>query len=362
MKVFYSFYSLSFELFGFYMKDKKIWIGLIISLICIVYFVTRSGFDWHKIWQVTKSAEYLWFIPATIIFIFSFYLRAVRWQIFMAPIQYLPVKRLIPSLMIGFMGNSVLPARLGELIRPYVLGKKENISISAILATVVIERIFDFVCLFLLLGIVLLFLKPSSTAVNIEGISLLDIQKASYIFLIFVIGILVVSILLKKYPDKSIIGLKKIFGFLPGGWIDKLVRFIKSYINGLQILHQPKQIMLSIFYSFAVWIAVALEILFVQYAFHLGTVSLFEPIFIMGVIAFAVAIPSAPAYIGTYHVAGSIALQLLGKDPNIASSFAMILHASQVIPIIAIGFYYLWKEGLTLRDAMNQMKEGRPAA
>jgi hypothetical protein len=338
-------------------KDKKIWIGLIISVVCIVYFI--SGIDWRKVWLITESAQYLWLIPATIVLFGSFYLRAVRWQIFMDPIRHLPVKRLFPSMMIGFMGNSILPARLGEFIRPYVLGKKENISISATLATVVIERIFDGICLLFLLAIVLLFFAPKLATNTDVFISLPKIQVISYSFLAVNIAILIFLYLLKKYPEKSVAVVKKIFGFLPTRWLDKLAHLLLSFVAGLQFLHQPKQIILATLYSFAVWITVALEVLLIQYVFHLNTLPLSAPIFIMVIIAFGVMLPSAPAYIGPYHAACRGAMRLLGVDVNTAIGFSVILHASQVILVVIVGFYYLWKEGLKLSEVSNSVTSNK---
>lgn len=339
------------------LKDKKIWIGLIISILCIGYFI--KGISWREAWIIMLTAQYLWLIPATIAFLLSFYLRAVRWQIFMDPIKHLPVKRLIPSLMIGFMGNSVLPARLGELIRPYVLGKKENLSISAALATVVVERIFDGICMLFLLAIVLLFFAPAISSNTNDFINLPRIRLISYTFLAVNIAILIFLYLLIKYPDKSVTIIKKIFGFLPVHWVDKLGHLLLSFVDGLHILHQPKQIFLASFYSFAVWITVAIEILFVQYAFHLGSLPLSAPIFIMIIVAIGVMLPSAPGYVGPYHAACRGALVLLGVEVNTAIGFAVILHASQVIVVILVGFYYLWKEGLKLSDVSKNVTSNK---
>ncbi|MCX7919608.1 MAG: flippase-like domain-containing protein [bacterium] len=339
------------------MKDKKLWIGLIISVLCIIYFI--KGINWREAWQIMRTAQYIWLIPATVVFLFSFWLRAVRWQIFIDPVKHLPVKRLLPSLMIGFMGNSVLPARLGELIRPYVLGKKEKLSISAALATVVIERIFDGICMLFLLAIVLLFFAPTISSSTDSFISLPKIQAISYTFLAVNIAILFFLYLLKKYPEKLVALFTKLFGFLPEHWLEKLTHLLYSFVDGLHILHQPKQIILASFYSLAVWLTVALEILFVQYAFGLGSLSWSAPIFVMIIIAIGVMLPSAPGYVGPYHAACRSALVLLGVDVNIAVGFAVILHASQVIPIIAIGFYYLWREGLSLSEVSNSVTSTR---
>ncbi|MFB3895082.1 MAG: lysylphosphatidylglycerol synthase transmembrane domain-containing protein [bacterium] len=339
------------------LKDKKIWIGLIISILCIAYFI--KGIDWRQAWTIMESAQYLWLIPAIIAFLISFYFRIIRWQIFMDPIKKLPIKRLTPSLMIGFMGNSVLPARLGELIRPYVLAKKEQLSFSAALATVVIERIFDGICMLFLLAVVLMFFAPAISSNTDSFITLPKIQAISYTFLAVNIAIIIFLYLLKKYPDKIVAMFRKIFRFLPVHWLDKLSHLLLSFVDGLHILHQPKQIILASIYSFGVWITSAIQILFVQYAFHLGSLPLSAPIFIMVIIAIGVMLPSAPGYVGPYHAACRGALILLGVEINTAIGFAVILHASQVIVIVLIGFYYLWREGLSLGETMHQMKVER---
>ena len=128
---------------------KKFIIGLVISSV-FLYLAFRKV-DYSELWSALKEANYWYIIPNIILVILSMWMRAYRWRFMIDPIKKVGLSRLFSSVMIGFMANNVLPARLGEFVRAYSLGTKENISRSATFATIVIERIFDgFSLLFIL--------------------------------------------------------------------------------------------------------------------------------------------------------------------------------------------------------------------
>ena len=128
---------------------KKFIIGLLVSLV-FLYLAFRKV-DFSELWSALKGANYWYILPNIVLVILSMWMRAYRWKFMIHPIKKVGLGRLFSTVMIGFMANNVLPARLGEFVRAYSLGAKENISKSATFATIVIERIFDgFAILFIL--------------------------------------------------------------------------------------------------------------------------------------------------------------------------------------------------------------------
>lgn len=342
-------------------KEKKFWVGVLSSLLFGFLFAYKV--PWHEVYSNVKNTQYIWLIPSVFFLLLSFLFRAFRWRIYLLKIKDIPATKLLPALFIGFMGNSLLPMRMGEFIRAYVLGKTKQISISTSLATIVVERIFDGFALIVLFIFILLFLSfGSNNTANIPT-KLLHLLLA--IFLLFNLLILLLLIYLRRKPDKTIKLLVNLFSFLPTHWLQKIEHLLHSFVDGLSSLQNIRQILIAGFYSLFVWLAITLNVYFILVAFGLGSslghLGIFAAIFQTVIIAMAVAIPAAPGYIGTYDKASQWALSFFSAyvlqnttaslpiiDLAKATGITLILHASQMIPIILVGLIYLWKENISL--------------
>ena len=138
------------------MNKYGYWFGFVLSLFFLVIFFRKI--DLVTIWNSFLSVEYLYVIPLVVFNIFSFWVRAKRWQYLLAPIKKIKISPLFHATAIGFLANNILPARIGELVRAYVLGSKEKISKTSSFATIVVERLFDGFTILLLFLVVILFL------------------------------------------------------------------------------------------------------------------------------------------------------------------------------------------------------------
>ena len=123
------------------MKRFRLWIGIIISILCL--YIAFQGLHFGDFWQVIQSVNYWWIIPSVMVYTLAVVIRTWRWRSMLRPIADVPLRRLWPVVVIGYMGNNMYPARAGEVLRSYVLRRREGISMSASLATVVLERLFD---------------------------------------------------------------------------------------------------------------------------------------------------------------------------------------------------------------------------
>ena len=90
-----------------------------------------------------KAANYWWIAPGVVAYFIGVWARTWRWHYLLRPIKPIPLKTMWPVVVIGYMGNNIYPFRAGEVIRAYVLKRKESVSISASIATILVERIFD---------------------------------------------------------------------------------------------------------------------------------------------------------------------------------------------------------------------------
>ena len=122
-------------------NNWRIWIGLAVSGLFLLLLLLRV--DRQEIVSALSNANYLYVAPAIGLYFIAVYFRSIRWAYLLSPIGPFPVNRLYPVVIIGYMANNLLPARLGELVRSYYLAQRETVSGSTALATVAVERVYD---------------------------------------------------------------------------------------------------------------------------------------------------------------------------------------------------------------------------
>src|SRR5512139_1698025 len=123
------------------MKRWQFWFGILISAL-FLYLVLRK-IDYAQLWQVLKAANYWWLIPGVAVYFIALWVRSWRWHYLLRPLKAIPTQVMFPIVTMGYAGNNIFPARAGEVVRAVVLKRKQDVSISASLATVIIERVFD---------------------------------------------------------------------------------------------------------------------------------------------------------------------------------------------------------------------------
>ena len=138
------------------MKNWKSWIGFVISM-GILYLAFRR-IDLQLLLKSLQGANYLYLFPIVVIIFVNMALRALRWGYLLRPIKKIGFLNLFASILIGFMANNVLPVRMGEFVRAYIIGRSERIRKSASFATVMVERLFDGLTVLGLLVVVLTFI------------------------------------------------------------------------------------------------------------------------------------------------------------------------------------------------------------
>lgn len=308
--------------------------GVLISLVFL--YLAFQKVELRKIVEASKEANYIHLFPAFIFLILWAFFRVVRWKYLLLPAKNIGLASLFSATMIGFMANNLLPARMGELIKVYFIGKRENISKSLSMATVILERVFD-VLIILIFLVLLLIISPFPQWVDKAGYIVTGVL-GTVIFLLF---------MLKFKADYSLIVSNKIFYFLPDKITIRINKILKSFIAGLNVLGTPKYILLIIIYSFLAWIASGIMIYFVLLAFNIN-LPLYASFFVLVVVSLGIAIPSSPGFIGTYHFFCIVALSVFGVSKDIAGSFSIFFHALGYIPLTLTGLICLWRENISL--------------
>jgi len=337
----------------------KFWIGIAISVICL--FIVFRGIDFAKVFDAMKSVNFLFIAISVILQLAVIWLRAERWKYLLMPVKPLTFKHLVPATMIGFMANNILPARAGEFIRAYVIGKKENISKTSAFATIVIERVFDMLTMlgFLLIEILTMKFPKTSHSGGISSlISESALEKIGIISTVFVLSLLAFLILLKELPNQTTQCIKFICKPLPASLSHKALEFVHSFRLGLRVLDTRSHIFWVIFWSLAVWLTAIVGGWAVLRAFDLR-LSFMAAMFINVIIAFSAALPSSPGYVGPFHAAVSagVLFFLPTLDKSMVAGIAIIFHLTCIIPITLAGLYYLWKENMSIAEIQHVEKE-----
>lgn len=322
----------------------KFWIGIIIGVLFL--FLAFRKVDLDEISIALKSAKYLYTIPAILLTILGLWLRSLRWHFMLQQIKRIGLNSLFSATMIGFMANYIFPARLGEFVRAYAIGEKEQISKSASFATIIFERILDGITVLTCLLILFIFFSFPLPNWMKNGVYL---AGGIYIFsLLFLI-------LLKLQTGKILKMVQFIVRPLPEKMQDKLLGILNSFITGLQILHDFKNILICILLSIITWIppGIIVHLILTSVDIHLP---LHVSYFILTIFCIGVMIPSAPGFIGTIQFLSVACLALYGISRSQALSFSILFQISQYIPIIIIGLIYFFIEGFSFAQIKRSQK------
>jgi len=294
-----------------------------------------------------KQANYYMFIPALMILAISLVIRTWRWHWLLYQTKMARFYSLFSSLMIGTAANMVLPARAGEFIRAYFLGRREKISKTTAFATIVVERIFDglTILLFLLLVVILTGAKSD------------EIKYMGYLGTAFYLGV-VVGLFLLYFRRDFLVRLIK--ALLPQPLAAKITGILDAFLEGIQVMRNSRQLFTVVLLSLATWVGFALSFWPILLAFDFGApVPYYAPFLVIAFDALGLTIPGAPAGIGIFQYVTILALRiaftlsganLAANFDEVAAVFSLVLHFSQVAPEVLIGLYCFLRENVSLRE------------
>jgi uncharacterized protein (TIRG00374 family) len=249
---------------------------------------------------------------------------------------------MFPIVAIGYMGNNIYPARAGEVLRAIVLKRKQDISISPSLATIIVERVFDGV---VMLGFVFLNLPELATLTSESGF-VGNIQTLALWGAVAFLGALAIFLAAAMFPKTAEGVLNKIATFLlPEEYGEKVMSVLSRFLGGLGSLRSPQEAIMVLLTSIVIWLLETGKYWFVMHAFDFQ-VSFFALMLMNGIVNLATTIPSAPGYVGTFDAPGIAVLTAYGVEQGIAAGYTLVLHAALWVPITVLGAYYMLREGI----------------
>lgn len=330
-------------------------LGILISIIFLFLFF--RDIDIEETGIALRQANYLWLIPCFLAAYGSLLGRAYRWRVFLGQQHVkIGIPRLFNTLTIGFFGNTVLPARAGEFVRAYMLARSEPVRFTEAFATVVVERVFDLFAL--IFSIVLLFVIAPFPQDVVESRPELfeNLKYFGYFSAVVTFSFAAFLAVMVRMPRLCHRILTRLTAWLPGHLQERVLHALESFLSGLNTFSNLTAILKALGWTAAVWFCILLTEYFTILAFGFP-ISLLNTMVLMVLLAFAVAVPQAPGYLGPFHFASEQTLVgFFSVAPAEAKAFAVVLWFAQLFPIFVIGLVCLHLEGLTIRQLWRSVK------
>jgi len=334
------------------MKRWQFWLGVLISAIFL--YVVIQKLDWGEFWDALRTANYFWIIPGVAVYFLGVWARAWRWHYLLRPVKPISTRTMFPIVAIGYMGNNIYPARAGEVLRAVILKRRENVPVSASLATIIVERVFDGVVMlafiFINLGELSRFTGRSLPVGSIQ----LSIQDLAVWGSVAFFGALSVFLLAAMFPQSA----EKIVcwfndRFVPVRFRSGVVGVTRRFLDGLISLRSPAEILMVFITSVVIWLLETGKYWFGMHAFGFE-VSFFALMLMNGVVNLATTLPAAPGYVGTFDAPGIAVLEGYGIATGVATGYTLVLHIALWVPITLLGAYYLAGEGIQWDHAVKE--------
>ena len=327
-----------------------LWIGFGVSLLLLAALLRKI--DGRQLLHALADLDWRCLLAAVGLTFVSYWFRAVRWRLLLLHERPIALGSLYSAIVIGYMANNLFPARLGEIVRVWLLARREQLKVAPVFATLVIDRMVDGCAMMIMLAVVLLTLQlpPGmervSALLRAGGITTLVLYLSAVCFVLFLKfrrmqALKLLALLTQPFSQR---------------FRDWLIPLAGSFLDGLRLAPGRSNLLLISICSALIWISATLPIHLVLRGFGIQ-LPLIASFFIMVLLVFAVMIPSAPGYIGTYHVACYTALSAFRLSDSQAVSIALVIHGVGFFPVIMAGFYHLWSDGLSLRTLRTQAVE-----
>jgi glycosyltransferase 2 family protein len=317
------------------LRNWRLWLGLLISVAFIALAI--RGQDLGRVREALGAADYRYLPLALVLYFAGVLLRTLRWRYLLAPVRRVRARNLFSVVVIGYMANNILPWRIGEFVRGYVLREREGIATSASLATIAVERIFD--------GLTMLaFLLLASLVIPLDA----EIKRLALVAaLVFTVAIVaLIAIVASDRLRAQLLGL--VTRPLPAALGTRLVALVESFVGGLHILRSFNELVLVASCSVLAWGLESSMYLVIARGFDLP-LGVAGALMTTAVANLATLIPSTPGYIGVFESGVVLVVNgILGIEREVALSYAIVVHAALYFPITLWGLYYWARAHISL--------------
>ncbi|MFQ6026783.1 MAG: lysylphosphatidylglycerol synthase transmembrane domain-containing protein [Dehalococcoidia bacterium] len=336
-------------------RTRRFWLGIGFSVFLLAMFLFTI--DLGRMAEALANANYVFLIPGIAMYLLSMLCRALRWRVLLEHLKPISVTRLFPAVIVGYMANSLLPMRLGELVRCYYLGQREDISKTSTFATILSERVLDALTLILIIGVMAAFVPLGGLAEAFgerSGVPWLLLVVALSVPFLFAFGTL---LMLAIYAARARSLASVLVGLLPERAETPLLALIELFLVGLAPLRHPRKLAVLLLLTIPIWVSEASLFFFIGFVFNLNQVyanlgeMIVATLLVTSIADLGSAVPGAPGGTGLFELVARETLVYLpfGEvDRAIAGAYAVVVHAASALPVICLGLIIIWTHHLSL--------------
>ena len=320
----------------------------------LLWFFLRNA-DMPRVWAEIRRARPALLVAAVAVTALTYVLRALRWQYLLAPLGHTRFVNAFRATVIGFAATFLLPARAGEVIRPYHLARREGLPATAAFATIILERLLDLVTVLMLFSVFVLTASPTAS----EPAAMARVKLGGLIAAACGAVALAVAFFAAGHPERLGRWALSIERVLPARVARVVSSFVETFTQGLAVMRQPGRLLVSLALSVPLWLSIAAGIWLTSLAFHI-TFPFAGSFLVMTILMVGVAMPT-PGAVGGFHAAYQIAVQSFFAAPDDrAIGAAIVLHGVSFVPVTLLGLVFMARDGLTLSRA-QALASSRPA-
>jgi len=289
----------------------------------------------------------------------TYVIRAIRWQAMLQPIGPTRFSTAFRATVIGFTANFLLPARAGEVLRPYLLARREGLSATAAFATIILERLLDLATALLLFAAFVLLFDPG--VARADSAMYKAVQTGGLLAGVTSVVGLAVMFVLSGHPDWLGATVQRVTVLLPERMAHSVARLAQTFAEGLAVLRRPRALVVSLLLSLPLWLSIASGIWLVSRAFHM-TIPFTGTFLLIALLVVGVAVPT-PGAVGGFHYAYRVGTTVFFMAPSEqAVGAAIVLHAISFVPVSLLGLVYMVQDGLSLTRVRSLAESQRDAA
>ncbi len=326
--------------------------GISAVITVLFLYIAFRRTDFGKLYDSMLQANYWWMIPNFACLMASHYLRAWRWRYMLEPVKAnISMRSLFSGVMVGYMMNNILP-RAGEIVRPYTIGKLENVSKSAAFGTIVVERIIDMASFLVLAALIPLFYHGPL----IESFPwLVNTGVVVCVLTLLLLGLFVALGVRRDWTDVIV---RRIERLLPARISTRLDGWAHSFLDGFLFLSRPGRFAIITVLSILIWLLYVLMMYIAFFAFGIQHLGIAGALVVQAISSIGMALPT-PGGTGTYHAFTSQALtRLYGVDATLSLSYATVTHAVGFIGVTIVGLYYFLHDHIKVGEAVLDEPQG----
>jgi uncharacterized protein (TIRG00374 family) len=334
---------------------------VVLALLVLLLALFLHNVDLRGVASEIARARPEWLALSLSSMVVNLALRAWRWQYLLEPLGATTFANAFRATAVGFAASSVLPARAGEVIRPYFLARHQRMSATGAFATIILERLLDTVTVLVLLASYVFVFGRGFDVAN--PVAFAAVKWAGAMAAVASLAALVILFVLAGDPARLGRTLTRLGQSLPSKFADLLGRVAEKFATGLGAIRRPGRLIVALILSFPLWLCIGVGVWAAAMAFRLA-VPFTGSFLLIAVLVIGVAVPT-PGAIGGFHEAYRVGVTMFFNAPNDAAvGSAIVLHAFTIMPALLLGLFFAAQEGLNLagmRQLVDQAEPGRSA-